>query len=380
MCKKIVFFIRSLDLGGAEVQLSALVNHIHNSNDFSPTIITLYGGGKLEETLRNNGVKIVCIRKKGRWDFFSSTYKLIKVIRDINPDIVHSYLDLANVITALFRPLLRTNKLFWGIRSSRIDLNYYDWGWRFLNYLEHFLSSIPDKIITNSYAGCSDIISAGYPENKIKVVHNGIDTKKFFPKRELGADLRKQWLCNSSGPLIGCIARIDPMKDHNSFILAAKNLIRYYPDARFVCVGKGSEKYKAKLQSFAFSSGVGEHLIWAGEHTDMPAVWNAFDLVTLTSSFGEGFPNSIGESMASGLCCVATDIGDVEKIIDDNTMVVPKKNPEAISEAWIKVLSFSLEQRSRIGNKNRIRIEENFSIDIMVNRTIEIYQQSLNGN
>ena len=80
------------------------------------------------------------------------------------------------------------------------------------------------------------------------------------------------------------------------------------------CVGHGPATYRDELMRLAGSLGLADRVVWADETADMKAVYNAFDIATLASAFGEGFPNAVGEAMACGIPVAATDVGDVRSI------------------------------------------------------------------
>lgn len=374
MVVQIVFLARSLEVGGAEVQLTELAKSLGESQRFSVTIITLYKGGELEKNLAQSKVSLISMDKTGRWDLIRWIPKLVTTIRNLKPDILHSYLGPPNIIAALLRLFIRPKRLFWGIRASEMDFSHYDWSWRIVNNLEKLLSRIPDGIIVNSYAGEKLLKKRGYPDSRIHVIHNGIDIHKFFSKPSAGMELRKKWLAGRSGPLIGLVARLDPMKDHLTFLRAATILSKNFPSAKFVCIGGGKDRYLSELKAFAFSLGLDSKIIWAGEQKNMLAVWNALDLATLTSAFGEGFPNAVGEAMACGIPCVATDVGDVRIIISNDLFITPCRNPNLLASAWSEELGISEEEREVLCRNNRTRISQEFSIKSMVSKTKQAYQ------
>ena len=170
------------------------------------------------------------------------------------------------------------------------------------------------------------------------------------------------------------VGRLDPMKGHPTFLRAASLLAQKMPGVRFVCVGDGPDAYKNELAALGEQLGLSGNLVWAGPQADMRAVFNAFDLASSSSSFGEGFPNVIGEAMACKIPCVVTDVGDSPWIVEKTGMVVPPDDPKALAEGWEQFLK---EDRNEKARKARLRIENNFSLDHLVNRTEEAL--SMNG-
>src|SRR5207248_7569408 len=120
------------------------------------------------------------------------------------------------------------------------------------------------------------------------------------------------------------------------------------PDARFVLAGDGPAAYREELGTLANSLGLADRLAWAGEIRDVKAAYNAFDIATLSSAFGEGFPNVVGEAMACGIPVVATDVGDVRLITGELGEVVPPRNPDLLCAAWRRL-------RRRLAEDPRLR-------------------------
>ena len=127
------------------------------------------------------------------------------------------------------------------------------------------------------------------------------------------------------------------MKDHPTFLRAAAQFARQNADARFVCVGDGAAAYRDELRTLTRSLGLDDRLVWAGEHGDVKAAYNAFDIATLSSAFGEGFPNAVGEAMACGVPVVGTDVGDVRPIVGELGEVVAPGQPEPLCAGWARL-------------------------------------------
>ena len=369
MTTRVVLLARSLDVGGAETQLVSLATALP-ALGFSVSVVTFYGGGALEEQLRAAGVSVHHIEKRGRWDVVRFGMRLASVLRGLRPQVIHSYLGPPNILAAALRP--RCSRLVWGMRASDMNLRHYDWTWRVVARAERALSGFPDRIIANSYAGRDHAIAGGFPAASIDVIANGIDTDHFRPDLAAGQLVRKEW--RISGPLIGLVARLDPMKDHTTFLRAARLLSDQRPDVRFVCVGRGEPEQARHLREQAGALGVSRQVIWAGERRDIPSVLNAIDVATLCSAFGEGFPNAVGEAMACGVPCVVTDVGDSKIVVGEDGVVVPRGDPAALADAWHGVLSMRPEERMARATSSRNRVLERFSKEAMVMRTAALYR------
>jgi len=325
----IVLLIRSLNYGGAERQFVVLAKELHNRSH-QVTVVVFYPGGPLEEDLHNAGVQLRSLNKKSRWDIVGLFLRLIRFIHREKPDFVYSYLAVPNIVTVVPRLLFRRIKFIWGVGASNVDLKQYDWLTRSSNWLECKFSGFPDLIIANSHSALNYAVANGFPKSNMVVIPNGIDTDQFCPDSLERKRVRKEWDVSENQKLIGLVGRLDPMKDHPTFLKAAALLGKQREDIRFVCVGEGLAHYRNQLHTLSKELGLTNRIIWAGARPDMPAVYNAFDIATSSSSYGEGWSNVIGEAMACGIPCVVTDVGDSAWIVGKNGIVVKPNDVNAV--------------------------------------------------
>jgi len=360
---KIVFLVRSLNYGGAERQLTLLSKGLRQRGH-DVVVVVFYSGGPLEKELVDAQVRVRPLNKRGRWEVFGFLIRLIQVLREERPDILHGYLHDANLMTMIPKFLTLCTKVVWGVRCSHIDLRQYDW----LAWVEFkvncWLSILPDAIIANSHVGRDYHLALGYPAEKTVVIPNGIDTERFRPNPLARRRIREEWGIKEQEELIGLVGRLDPMKDHPIFIEAAALLAKRRSEIRFVCVGGGPDEYRAELQRHAKQLGLEDRLLWVGIREDMPAVYTALD-IAVSSSYGEGFANVIGEAMACGVPCVVTNVGDSARVVADLGEVVPPKDPVALRDAIERLL----DKKPHTPAQVRLRIVEGLSAEAMVVNT-----------
>jgi glycosyltransferase involved in cell wall biosynthesis len=156
------------------------------------------------------------------------------------------------------------------------------------------------------------------------------------------------------------------MKDHDTFLRAAALMRGQRPETRFVCVGGGPAEALSRLKALAGELGLSETLIWAEARGDMPAVMNALDLLVLSSAFGEGFPNVVGEAMACARPVVVTRVGDAAWVAGRPELTVAPGDPEALARAALAVLDQTPEVRQALGRELRARVVESFSLKAMI--------------
>jgi glycosyltransferase involved in cell wall biosynthesis len=366
---KILLLIRALTAGGAERQVAVLAQGLRQRGH-DAKVMVFYGGGALEGDLESAGVPLIVIGKRGRWDVPGFLWRLLKALRRERPDVIYSWLPVANLLALAFKPLLPGAKLAWAVCASNMDLSRYDWLVRLTTRVEARCSRWVPCVISNSHSGRDYAIGDGFPASTLKVVPNGIDTARFRPDRAIGLPLRAEWGVAERQPLIGLVGRLDPMKGHPVFLRAAEKLSERLPEARFVCVGDGAADYRQSLRALADWLGLGEKLIWTGTRVDMPEVYNALDIAVSSSSYGEGLPNMLGEAMACGVPCVVTEVGDSAWVVGDTGVVVPPDAPEALAEGIAALLGRGQEEGAALSSAVRQRIERNLGIETLVDGTL----------
>lgn len=366
---KILFLIRSLNRGGAERQLVTLAKKLHSMNH-QVSVAVFYGGGPLELELKTSQVNIIDLKKKSRWDVFSFYFRLLKMVNRFEPDVLYSFMGIPNILSVAIKPFMTNTRTVWGVRSSDMNLERYD-RFSLISYkIECFLSRYADKIICNSQAGLIYSSSNGFPDKKLRLIVNGIDTSHFKPDILLRTEMRSTWNVKNEELLIGIVARLDVMKDHTTFLEAISLVLKSVSQVRFVCVGDGTDQYKNELLKKASDLGLDNNLFWTGPLENMPSVFNMLDVLVSSSSFGEGFSNSIAEAMACGVPCVVTDVGDSAFIIGETGISVPKGSPKLLAKAILDIIERIQNEGSELNINVRKRITDNFSIDRLIERTL----------
>jgi glycosyltransferase involved in cell wall biosynthesis len=375
---KVLFFIRSLEVGGSQRQLAMLSDGLaRRGHDVVAAVF--YTGKEIELTPSQSAIRVVALGKSGRWDVVGPLTRLRRLMLTERPDVIYAFLPMQTVLAALLRPRRLAARLVFGIRGSQVEADRYDALIALTYRLETWLAGRADLIIANADAGRAEAIRRGFPSDRIAVIANGIDTDVMRPDADGGRKQRRAWGIADDAFVIGCVARLDPMKDHANFLAAAARFTAKVPTARFVCAGNGPPAYRAELEALAKSLGLADRIVWAGEIANMATVYNAFDIATLPSAFGEGFPNAVGESMACGIPVVATDVGDVRAIIGEFGEVVAPKRPDLLCAGWER-LRRRLAQDASLHDAARKAIIANYGVETMLERTENILLRVVAGS
>lgn len=333
---RVVFLIRGLDRGGAERQLLLLAIGLKRAGHYV-SVYVFYGGGDFEAELRENGIPVRVLDKAGRWHTFGFLLRAATELRAERADVIHSYMSGANIAAAVLKPWLRPAKLIWGIRASRLLFTGYGWVHRIGARLEVAFSKKADLIIVNSEAGRNHLLDQGFPRQKTVFIPNGLDAQSFFIDLDARQRMRDQWGVKDGEVLVGRVGRLDPLKDYPGFLRAAAAARILDPRLKFVCIGAGTTAYLEYLRSYAVELGLDDLVLWTGAVQEMRAAYNALDLLASTS-VSEGFPNVLLESMACGVPCVTTDVGDAQQIVLGSGLTVPVGESEALANALISIL------------------------------------------
>lgn len=368
--QKLAFIIRDLGYGGAQRQLVTLAASL-DRREFDVTVIHFYGGA-LESRLREAGVETVCVGKTHRWDLGGFFFRLVRIVRSIRPDILHGYLTESNVMTVCLKPFCPGAQIVWGLRDSQTDAHLWGILGRLSFRLARLVSRHADLIIANSRCGREYYSRLGYPKSKMAVVANGIDTARFRPDPVGRNQMRRELGIGEGDILFGLIGRLHAKKDHPMFLRAAAQLAARQPHVRFVCVGDGPADYFAELHRLAAELGIADKVIWNGARPDMPPLYNALDALVSSSAFGEGFSNVIGEAMACGTPCIATNVGDSALVIGRPEFCVPAGDSAALAAAMTRFAELTPEELSALKKQARSRIEDHFTVATMIGNTREL--------
>jgi glycosyltransferase involved in cell wall biosynthesis len=367
---KVLHVITGLEGGGAERQLVYLLRG-STGTQIQHEVVSLLDGGVYGRDVRAAGAELHTLNMARNRLSPSALLRLASLIHRSRPDIVQTWLYHADLIGLLAARLAGGAPVVWTLRSSQLELHHYSKLTGLTIKALSRLSRWPAAILSNSTAGMNAHLAFGYRPRWARVIPNGIDTNTFRPSEPMRQEVRAELGISADTPLIGCIARCDPMKDHLNVFSA---FARVAGDARLLLAGKGTEPDNHKLASQIRMGGLGpEQVIRLGDRRDTNRIIAALDILVLGSAFGEGFPNALGEAMACGVPCVATDVGDNAAIVGGCGDVVPPRDPQALAEAMSRLLALSSGERRALGLRARERIQQDYALSAMVRRYAEVY-------
>jgi len=358
--RKILYVTAGLRGGGAEAMLTRLVTAQPGLADEITLVSLLPAEGHIER-LTAGGVRVLELQFDKMGGVAAGLLKLAKLIADSRPDIVQGWMyhgDLAALVALVMSGRRKQTRLVWSIRCSDMDLRRYGRGLRLVVKACTLLSSWPDLVTANSTAGLKSHLALGYRPRRAEVVDNGIDVDEFSHGPIGRPAVRSELGIPQDATVLAHVARVDPMKDHGSFLAAMKEL----PELSALLVGAGTENLPAA-----------GNVLRLGRRHDVPRLFAAADFAVSSSGFGEGFSNALAEGMACGLPAIATDVGDATLILGDTGLVVPPENPGALAAAIRTLVQEPAAARADRRMRARARIVDNFAMVHAVQRYADLY-------
>jgi glycosyltransferase involved in cell wall biosynthesis len=359
--RKIVYVTTDLFVGGAEGMLTRLVTARPAFAD-EITVVTLLPAEAYIERLRTAGVAVLELGFHQPGGVAPGLLRLARLIARAQPDIVQGWMyhgDLVALIGLIMSGRRRKTRLIWSIRCSDMELKRYRLRLRLVVKACTALSRMPDAITANSVAGLQTHLKLGYRPRRTEVILNGIDLDHFKPDALARVALRSELGIPDDVFVLAHVARVDPMKDHESFLTALTKL----PHVVALLVGTGTELLPDQHNTRRL-----------GRRDDVARIFAAADAVVSSSAFGEGFSNVLAEGMACGLPAISTDVGDARSIVGENGIIVPARDPCALAAAIRTVAQEPKAIRIGRAEQARARIAKHFALSHAVKHYSELYE------
>lgn len=372
----IAFIITGLSTGGAEMMLLKVLERLDRQR-FAPHVISLTTLGELAPRITALGIPVDAIGMKPGVPSPSGFLRLVRILKRLNPDVVHTWMYHADLLGGLAARFAGISAVGWCIRNSNLDGDKTKLSTRTVVSLCASISKwVPSGILSCSEQARQVHVACGYAAEKMLVVPNGFDLARFKPDRVARHKIRAELGITDEAPMIGLIGRFDPQKNHAGFVEAAAMMRDELPEIQFVLAGGGVDGNNAALHQAIHARGLGECMHLLGRRDDMPHLMAALDVLASSSSFGEAFPNVLGEAMACGVPCVVTDVGDSAEIVGESGRVVQTGDMQGLAQHVVELLRLPPEKKSVLGQQARGRVETHYEIG-SVTRLYEHFYERL---
>jgi glycosyltransferase involved in cell wall biosynthesis len=297
---KVIHVITALNQGGAEAMLEKLVLTGRRLNpEIEQLVINLGEPGVVGDRLAGAGVVVESL---GMSLSLRSVRKLFALARWLRSGpavaVVQTWLWHADLIGGLCARAVGNRRVVWNLRNSMPRHAATKPASRAIALLCGRLSRwLPARIVCNSSAALQAHVAIGYCAEKCLVIPNGFDLRLFVACAGARSELRARWGAGADQAVIGMVARVDPLKDHATFIRAAARVAVRVPRARFVLVGEGVAR-DPSIQALLAETELAAQFNLEERRDDVQRVMSALDVFCLASR-SEGFPNVLGEAKAS---------------------------------------------------------------------------------
>jgi glycosyltransferase involved in cell wall biosynthesis len=364
--------ITGLERGGAEAMLLRLLCGL-GRQDFAQSVVSLTGRGSHGDHVEAAGVHLTTLGLSGLAATPRCLARLSAAMREQRPDIVHTWLYHADFFGLVAARLAGCPSVAWNIRCAELRPEDAPGSTHRLISVLARLSARPNAVVFNSYAGLQSHRNISYRPRCSLVIPNGFDLEEWRPDLNRRSNFRAEIGVVEKTFIVGMVARYHRIKDHRSFLKAATRIRSSGADVRFVLTGHGIEWGNQALVADIEAFDLRNNVILLGARNDMPTVMAGLDCLALTST-SEGFPNVIGEAMASGVPCVSTDAGDARLIVGDTGNIVPVGDAIGLADAIIALISTSPAARMSLAARCRARISEKFGLDRVLGLYANFYQ------
>lgn len=322
------------------------------------------------EEIKKYNIPFLIFDCRKKFDF-NNLLKLRKFIKEKNIDIVHSHNYKSNIYSFFATLFLKCKKVatchLWAGESFKM---------KFYEFLDKLFLKKFDKVVGVSEKIISELIKSSIPKEKIEFVSNGIDIEKFTPEKidkTKVTQIKKELGIKDNEKVVGTIGRLSKQKGHIYLIYAAKEIIKEFPNVKFLIVGDGELKEELLLEVKKLN--LEEKIIFTGFRNDIPEILNVIDIFVLPS-LNEGMPMVLLEAMAAKKPIIATNVGAIPKLIENNKtgFLIELKSEKKIYECIITLLKDS--KKSLLFTQNTYgKVKNEYSLEYMTEKYLNIYKQ-----
>ena len=355
-----------MGIGGAErVQHSLITGFDRRRVD--PIVAVLLNKGAVAEELACAGYKVYDKLGASKFDL-RIVGSLARIMRNEDVSLVHTcnypqamaYGRLAMMLAGV-KPLVVALHSMTYIRRAR-----------YRNFALKAMSPFIAKLVAVSHGQKRHFVqTCGLRPDSIEVIYNGIDIRRFSPV-EYDRSARAEFGIPEDACVVGMLAALRPEKRHDLFLEAARRIREVRKDVFFLLIGNGPER--TRIESTVERLGLQEYVKLAGARADVPRLLRAMDVSVLCSAF-EVLPVSLLECMAMELPVVSTNVGSIDEVVVEGTtgFLTPKGDANALA-AKILELVRNRDLARQMGQAGRRRVEEQFTMDLMISRYEELFE------
>lgn len=300
----VLHVITGLSVGGAETMLFKLLSRWDKSR-FGGAVVSLIPAGPVGPAIAALGIPVSSLNMRRGVPNPLGVLRLARKIRQFAPDVIQTWMYQADLMGSLAAVLAGGYPVVWGIRNGTLKPGKSSVSAIWSVWVCARLSRLLAKRILCCSESARQIHGAlGYDPGRMCVIPNGFDLEQFKPDPAARRAVRQELGLDAKTLLGGLVARFDPQKDHANLIRASARLREPWPQLHWVLCGDGVTFENPELARQIEAAGMRGRFFLLGLRQDLPRLTAALDIACLCSTYGEAFPNVLGEAMACGVPCV----------------------------------------------------------------------------
>jgi glycosyltransferase involved in cell wall biosynthesis len=357
----VLHLIDSLTAAGAE-HMAVMIANNSPQESYHVYLCASRTAGPLQSRIQPH-VSFLDLRRRGRFDLVAIV-KLANFVRSEHIRIIHAHSTslFLGAVVCLLNPKVR---LIWhdhfGFQEkiSRSAFLY-----RLFSRRTQTVFAVTRRLTDWS------VNVLGISRARVIYMPNFVEGRE-FPKTHYD-------LPGENGKRIVCVANVRAQKDHLTLILALAQIVQDEPSAHLLLVGEETDAPLTELVRDEIRRyGLKKQLTWLGSREDVPMILTNCDIGVL-SSVSEGFPVTLLEYGRAGLAVVSTQVGECAEILEDGEagLLIPVSNPTSLASALLRLLT-SPELRNKYGEKLKNRVEHNYSVEVIMQRVCQVYEDIL---
>lgn len=369
---KLLHVITGLNVGGAETMLARLIQRERAAGDVSE-VVTLMPAGVAGTRMIAGGVSVRSLGMAQGLPSIAALGRLAAIVRASAPDVLVAWMHHAQAAVQLaLLGVGRRPPVIWNVRHSLGGLAHEKRLTRATLRGLAAWSRSPAAIVYNSEVAARQYRAFGFRPRREIVIPNGFVVDAPTDRAAARTRLEQRFAVPPGTLAIATIARAHPMKDVPTLVAAVARVLAAGVDAHLLLVGDGMDDPAGGVAA-ALATLPKDRWSVAGHRGDVGEWLGGLDMVVLPSAWGEGFPNVVGEAMAAGVPCIATDVGDAGALVGDTGRVVPPRDPAALARAILDVAGLGAQGRMALGDRARARIVRDYAIDAIAGRYRQLY-------
>ncbi|WP_406732464.1 glycosyltransferase [Vibrio scophthalmi] len=371
---KVLHIITGLGIGGAETMLYKLLCQLSQDKNSKHLVISLIKPGPYKSKINKLGIEVISLDMHSVLSLPVSVSALMKIVRDIRPDVVQGWMYHGNLFASICKLVLpKSTKIIWNIRHSLYDFSKESTATKWLIKFSAKISGFCNHILYNSSISRIQHEQAGFSSAHGKIIPNGFNTEIFRPNAKSKAEIRNELEIGNDVKVIVHIGRFHPAKNHLGFVKAVVPVLEQHKHVEVIMVGLNVDQNNEQITSIIPPTLISRvHLL--GLRHDIPALMTASDMLVMSSDT-EGFPNVIGEAMSSGLPVVTTDVGASRIVVGEAGIVVPIGDMDALRKGVLSFIELEKKAFDGLKAKSRVQIIRDYSLDAIALQYKELYER-----